>query len=132
MYHVVIGVTPDDGTLTEKIGAVTDLPPPVRVSLVHATDDPDGVEAVPNVARALDTLETAGVDAEAVGIDADPTRVILEYVAETDADCIRVAARQRTPAGERGLRLSGQRIVVTTDRPVLVVGDLPGSEKARS
>ena len=41
-------------------------------------------------------------------------------------------ARQRSPAGKRGLRPGAQRIVVTADRPVLVVGDLPENENARS
>jgi nucleotide-binding universal stress UspA family protein len=132
MYHVVMGVAPDDDTLDEKLGAVIDLPSPVRVSVVHVTDGADDVTSVPSVAHALDTLTTAGIEAEAVAASGDPTQAILDHAAGTDADCICVGARQRTPAGKRGLRPGGQRIVVTADRPVLVVGDLPQHEKPRS
>ncbi|MFC7226389.1 universal stress protein [Salinirubellus salinus] len=132
MYHVVMGVAPEDDTLGEKLEAVLDLPGEVRVSVVHVTDDPDDIESVPSVARALDTLGTAGVDARAVTRPGDPPRAVLDVATEEDADCICVGARRRTPAGKRGLRPGAQRIVVTADQPVLVVGDLPENETPRS
>lgn len=132
MYHIVMGVATDDDTLPEKLEAVIDLSAPVRVSLVHVTDDPTDVESVPSVAEAIDTLGTEGVETEVVARTGDPSRAILDQAAETDADCICVGARQRSPAGKRALRAGAQRIIVTADRPVLVVGDIPENDSPRT
>jgi nucleotide-binding universal stress UspA family protein len=132
MYHVVLGVAPEDETLDEKLDALVALPGERRASVVHVMDDPEDAAAVPSFATALDTLRTAGVEASVVPRTGAPPRAVLDVASEVDADCISVAARQRTPAGKRGLRPGAQRIVVTADRPVLVVGDLPENETPRA
>lgn len=132
MYHIVMGVATDDDTLPEKLEAVLDMSAPVRVSLVHVTDDPTDVESVPSVAEAIDTLGNGGVETEVVTRSGDPSRAILDQATESDADCICVGARQRSPAGKRALRPGAQRIIVTADRPVLVVGDIPESDAPRT
>lgn len=131
MYHVVVGVGPDDDRATDKADAMADLPDAtgsVRVTVVHAADDDRDPKSVPSVASALDRLEGAGVDARAVVVDADPTAAVLETAADVDADCICVGGRRRSPAGKTQLKSGAERVVLGTDRPVLVAGRALGDD----
>lgn len=126
MYHVVAGVGRDDDQAAEKAAAIAALPraaDAVRVTVVHATDDPAlDPAAVGSVATVLDHLATAGVDAEAITVDGSPTRAVLDAAARVDADCICVGGRRRSPAGKRQLKSGAQQVILRTDLPVLVAG----------
>lgn len=126
MYQVVMGVAPGDDRVREKVGAVADLPEAadaVAVTVVHATDDPDAdVTAVDAVAEALSACRDAGVDAEAVGVTAEPTDAVLETAERLDADCVCVAGRRRSPAGKLQLKAGAEEVILRADRPVVVAG----------
>lgn len=126
MYHVVMGIGPDDGQAGTKADAVVGLPratDSVRVTVVHASDDPElDPHRVPSIVVALDHLETAGVEAEARVVDGDPTDAVVEAADELDADCVCVAGRRRSPAGKMQLKGGAQQVILGTDLPVLVAG----------
>ncbi|WP_255196699.1 universal stress protein [Halorarius litoreus] len=126
MYHVAMGIGPDDEQAAAKADAVIDLPQApdaVVVTVVHASDDPDlDPTSVPAVASVLDRLRTAGVDVVAVVVDADPSQAVLDVADDADVDCICVGGRRRSPAGKLQLKNGAQQVILGTDRPALVVG----------
>lgn len=132
MYHVVMGVAPDDERATEKAEAVVDLPGAVRVTLVHVADgddsdgDPESVPAVRETVAYLEehdvgtVTETRLVPESAVERASD---ALLSVAGEVDADLVVVAGRRRSPAGKLQLSGGSQSVVLNADRPVLVAGD---------
>lgn len=128
MYRVVMGVGTTDESVREKVAAVADLPDAgtaVAVTVVHATDDPGAdVTRVDAVAEALAACRAADVSVEAVGVDAEPTEAVLSTAARLDADCICVGGRRRSPAGKVQLKSGAQEVILRTDRPVLVAGQV--------
>jgi nucleotide-binding universal stress UspA family protein len=126
MYHVVMGVGPDDDQAAAKAAAVADLPhapEAVTVTIVHVSDDPElDPTTVPSVAETLDRLRTAGVEATVEVVDSGPTDAVLETADAVDADCLCVGGRRRSPAGKLQLKAGTQQIILGTDLPVLVAG----------
>jgi nucleotide-binding universal stress UspA family protein len=126
MYHVVMGVGPDDEQAAAKATAVADLPhapDAVEVTVVHASADPElDPTTVPAVGATLDRLRTASVETAVEVVDADPTDAVLGTADAVDADCLCVGGRRRSPAGKRQLKTGAQQVILGTDRPVLVAG----------
>lgn len=126
MYHVVVGVGPDDEQTTEKVEAIADLPASpssVRATVVHATDDPDAEPTdVGSVAEALDLFSAAGIETETVVVDDSPSDAVIQTVTAVDADCVCVGGRRRSPAGKLQLKSGSQRVILKSDVPVLVAG----------
>jgi nucleotide-binding universal stress UspA family protein len=126
MYHVVMGVGPDDDQAAAKASAVVDLPhapEAVEVTVVHVSDDPAfDPTTVPAVTETLDRLQRAGVEATVEVVDAGPTDAVLETADAVDADCLCVGGRRRSPAGKLQLKTGTQQVILGTDLPVLVAG----------
>lgn len=126
MYHVVMGIGPDDGQAGAKADAVVGLPraaEAVEVTVVHASDDSElDPRRVPSVVIALDRLEEAGVETDARVVQGDPTDAVVGTAEGLDADCVCVAGRRRSPAGKVQLKGGAQQVILGTDLPVLVAG----------
>ena len=132
MYHVVLGVAPDDDQLAAKVGAISDLPraaDEVRVTVVHFHDGEDPVDDVPVVAAALEALEDAGLDAAVHDTDSEnASRGLVEVVEELGADVLCIGGRHRSPAGKLQLKTGAQEVVLRAPVPVLVAGDVESRE----
>lgn len=133
MYHVVMGVGPEDEQALQKAEAVADLPgrADVAVTIVHVATDESAAEEVPAVRRARESLADTGVEvALEVRDGANPTEVVLAVAEDLEADCICVGGRRRSPAGKLQLRSGAQAVILNADVPVLVAGDAEGGERS--
>jgi nucleotide-binding universal stress UspA family protein len=132
MYHVALAVQPEEEHLGDKVDAVAGLPDAadtVRVTVVHVHDGERPVESVPAVTDARERLETAGVrTAVHGGVDQDPTRGLLNAVADLDVDAICIGGRRRSPAGKLQLKPGAQEVLLRAEVPVVVAGDLESRE----
>lgn len=132
MYHVALGVAPDDDQLQDKVAAIAALPQAsdsVRVTVVHFHDGEEAVEAVPVVAEALDLLEGAELDCEVHETDRrNASRGLVETAEELDVDLLCIGGRHRSPAGKLQLKTGAQEVVLRAEVPVLVAGDVESRE----
>ena len=132
MYHVVLAVDEDDERARRQALAVENLPrsaEEVEVTLVHVfTDNPDGASAtqVGAVKRAQESLAEAGIETTLEERSGEPAAAILHLAESTDADCICVGGRRRSPAGKAIFGSVSQSVILQADRPVLVTGGLEG------
>ncbi|WP_135826698.1 universal stress protein [Halorussus ruber] len=128
MYHVVIAVDEESDRAQRQARAVADLPQSadeVRATLLHVfTENPDGASAtqIRSVRRAEEFLDNEGVETEIAERSGDPAVAVLEFAQETDADCICVGGRNRSPAGKAIFGSVSQSVILQADRPVLVTG----------
>lgn len=129
MYHIVMGIAPDDAQGGAKVEAVTDLPATaesISVTIVHVTDSETETEtdllSVPAVDDAHEYLVNHGIDVSLLAARGTPLNAILDAAETEDADLICIAGRHRSPAGKMRLRSGSEAIVLNTDRPVLIVG----------
>jgi len=128
MYHVVIAVDEESDRAQRQARAVADLPQSadeVRATLLHVfTENPDGASAtqIGSVRRAEEFLDNEGVESEIAERSGDPAVAVLEFAQETDADCICVGGRNRSPAGKAIFGSVSQSVILQADRPVLVTG----------
>lgn len=103
MYHVVLGVAPDDDQLRDEVEAVADLPDAsgsVRVTFVHIPEDATAQEDVPVVAEGLDLLRSVEVEAEVYDPDGqNPLEGLVEAASDLRADVLCVGGHHRSPAG---------------------------------
>ena len=133
MYHLALAVPPEDAHLEDKLDAVGSLPKAaesIRVTVVHVHDGDVDAEAVPAVARALDALRTAGVEATVLGVDDDPTEGLLSAADDLAVDAVCIGGRRRSPAGKLQLKFGAQRVLLRAAVPVIVAGD-PESREPR-
>ena len=132
MYHVVLGVAPEDDQLGDKVSAVSGLPgatEAVRATVVHFHDGDGPVGEVPVVAEALERLEAAGVDSEVYDTDRENApQGLVEVAEELDPDLVCIGGRHRSPAGKLQLKTGAQEIVLRAPVPVLVAGDVESRE----
>jgi nucleotide-binding universal stress UspA family protein len=132
MYHVVLGVTPGDDQLDDKVAAISGLPhavEAVRVTLVHFHDGDGPVAAVPVVAETMDALEAAGLQATVYDTDGENAASgLVEAAADLEADILCVGGRHRSPAGKLQLKTGAQQVVLRAECPVLVAGDVESRE----
>lgn len=132
MYHVIMGIAPDDTQAQAKVEAVTDLPAAtgsVSVTIVHVDDEiaetqtqTDELLSVPTVRDAHDYLAEHSVDVSLRAATGTPMEAILDIAETEDADLICIAGRHRSPAGKRRLRSGSKAVILNTDRPVLIAG----------
>jgi nucleotide-binding universal stress UspA family protein len=95
----------------------------VEAILLHDFDEnPEGgtVEQVASVRRAREYLENAGVDVELQGTSGDPADAIIRTADQRDVDRIVIAGRKRSPTGKALFGSVTQKVILNTDRPVLV------------
>ncbi|WP_158057299.1 universal stress protein [Halorussus halophilus] len=132
MYHVVVAVDEDTERARRQAQAIENLPhaaEDVAVTLVHVfTDNPDGASAtqIGAVRRAQERLEEAGIETKLEEQSGEPAASILQLAESTDADCICVGGRRRSPAGKAIFGSVSQSVILQADRPVLVTGGLEG------
>lgn len=132
MYHVALGVSPDDEQLRDKIAAVVDLPQAketVRVTLVHRHDGDGPIADVPVVAEGLEMLEGAGLEADVYDPgEARPSGGLIEATDELDVDLLCIGGRRRSPAGKLQMKTGAQKAILQAECPVLVAGELESRE----
>ena len=142
MYEIVMAVDGEEERLNRQIDAIQDLPGidelSVIVLYVHEEVDTPADEAgkqiidainedladlqgLPGtVAQARDRLEELGIDANVSELTGDPPTVILDVAAEVDANAICVAGRDRNPIGKAVFGSVTQKVLLQSDRPVIV------------
>ena len=131
MYEIIASIDDEESRAIEQAEAIADLPldpSDVRVRIVHCfSDNPSGasIHQVKAVRTAEEKLEAAGltVTLEEVSND-DPAERILEAADDHDADMIVVAGRKRSPAAKALFGSVSQNLLLNTDRPVLVCGEI--------
>ena len=66
--------------------------------------------------------DVGGIQAfEAVGLEGNPAKEIMEYSTAQDAEYIVVSARKRSPVGQAVFGSVTQSLLLTADRPVVAV-----------
>lgn len=132
MYHVVVGVAPDDDQLEDKVEAISDLADAgasVRVTLVHVNEGGSDVEDVPAVTDGLELLDGAEVEATVHDPeDESPRWGVVDAAAHLGADAICIGGRHRSPAGKLQMKTGAQEIVLRAGCPVLVAGEVESQE----
>lgn len=132
MYHVALGVAPDDDQLRDKVDAIAALPQAsesVRVTVVHFHDGETPTEEVPVVAEALELLDGAGLSSEVHDTERrNASRGLVETAEDLDVDLLCIGGRHRSPAGKLQLKTGAQEVVLRAAVPVLVAGDVESRE----
>ena len=132
MYHVVVGVAPEDDQIRDKVAAIADLPgaaEAVRATVVHFHDGDEPVASVPAVAETLEALEDAGIDADVYDTDGENApEGLLEVADGLEADLLCIGGRHRSPAGKLQLKTGAQEVILRATVPVLVAGDVESRE----
>jgi nucleotide-binding universal stress UspA family protein len=128
MYHIVMGIAPEDEQARAKVEAVIDLPAAaesISVTIVHVTDETETeaeLLSVPAVSDAHDYLVDHDVEVSLHAATGTPLNAILDAAEAEEADLICIAGRRRSPAGKIQMRSGSEAIILNTDRPVLIVG----------
>lgn len=132
MYHVVVGVAPEDDQIGDKVSAVAGLPgatEAVRATVVHFHDGEAPVAEVPVVAETLELLGEADVECELYDTDRENApQGLVEVAEELAADLVCIGGRHRSPAGKLQLKTGAQEVVLRAPVPVLVAGDVESRE----
>jgi nucleotide-binding universal stress UspA family protein len=132
MYHVVVGVAPEDDQVGDKVSAITGLPgatEAVRATVVHFHEGDGPVAEVPVVAETLELLAEAGVASEVYDTDRENApQGLVEVAEELEADLVCIGGRHRSPAGKLQLKTGAQEILLRAPVPVLVAGDVESRE----
>lgn len=131
MYEIVASIDEDEERAIEQVEAIADAPldlAAVRVTIVHCFSDNTAgasINQVKAVRTAEELLADAGVTTELEEVSGDdPAERILDVADERDADMIVVAGRKRSPTAKVLFGSVSQKIVLNTDRPVLVCGEI--------
>lgn len=131
MYHVLVPVDDNESRALAQANYVTSLPNAADIEatlLFVFTDDaagdvPRSVTRVRSVRRAREHLEEHGV---AVTVHEDSMEAvdnILRHADQEDVDSIVLGGRKRSPAGKALFGSVTQRVILNTDRPVVVTGE---------
>jgi nucleotide-binding universal stress UspA family protein len=125
MPDVLFGIDRDEQRAIAQAETVLDLFDPDALSayLLHDfVENPEGasVTQVDAVKRARERLTEAGVTVELREGSGDPATSIIETADELDADAVCVAGRKRSPAGKALFGSVSQKVILNTDRPVLI------------
>lgn len=126
MYEVLLAVDEDEERALSQARTVADLPDApnsVHARILHVfTDNPTGasVNQVGAARSAAESLREAGVEVTLTESSGDPAPTIVEAARENDVDAIVIAGRKRTPAGKALFGSVTQRVVLESDRPVIV------------
>ncbi|WP_224332338.1 universal stress protein [Haloprofundus halobius] len=128
MYQVLVGVDDDVARARACAREVTNLPGGTdekTVTLLHSfTEDPGDRSAadVESVNAAAESLDDHGVRYELLESGGDPAQSILDAAKEVGADLVVVAGRKRSPAGKAIFGSVSQSVILSSNRPVMVVG----------
>lgn len=139
MYRVVAAIDTDEDRAEKITDAIASLPGEpnetevVLLSVFEEFDVSDDMgsaeseevfdpESLPSsVTRAKKKLEDAGFDIDVRREHGEPTEVIIEVADELDADAIALSGRKRSPTGKALFGSVTQSVLLSANRPVLVV-----------
>lgn len=145
MYRVLLPVDESEERVDEQVAALLSLPgdeDEFAVTVLHVIEEIDTVadeagptmiddinESLPDIRGESDTvqrverrLEDAGIDVQREEMVGDPADCILQMATDIDADTVVLGARNRSPAGKAIFGSVSQKVILETDRPVLVSG----------
>lgn len=77
-------------------------------------------ERVDSINRTKEFFDENGIPVETRRISGDPAEKIVEVADEADVDAICISGRKRSPAGKAIFGSTSQRVILTTDRPVII------------
>ncbi|MDJ1431579.1 universal stress protein [Halostagnicola sp. A-GB9-2] len=144
MYRVLVPIDDRDDRVRSQAEAVLELPDAdsaIRVDVLHVEtdieifdgdgeepeigelkEDRDSLEELPETAPLIrDLLAEAGVETAFHTIAGNTTSGILNVADQFDSDTLVLGARRRTPAGKAIFGSVSQKIILNSDRPVMVV-----------
>lgn len=129
MYEIVVGIDDSEQRAKAEANTILDMPleqEEVHVTLLHDfTENPEGasVTDIAAVRRAREILEDGGLNVTLEESSGDPAEELIELADEVDADLLVVAGRKRTPTGKVLFGSVTQGVILSTQRPVLVVSE---------
>jgi nucleotide-binding universal stress UspA family protein len=127
MYEIILGADNSEARARAAAKAVVDMPvdtADVHVTILHDfTENPEGasVTDVAAVRRAREVLEDAGFEVTLEESSGDPAEELVDLADDQDANMIVVGGRKRTPTGKVLFGSVTQGVILSTERPVLVV-----------
>lgn len=127
MYEIILGVDASEARARAAANAVVEMPvdtTEVHVTILHDfTDNPEGasVTDVASVRRATEILEDADFEVTLEESSGDPAEELVDLADDVDANMIVVGGRKRTPTGKVLFGSVTQGVILSTERPVLVV-----------
>lgn len=127
MYTVVLAVDTDVDRAERQASEIAQLATDGEMAavIVHVFTPEEGGGGMPQVGsvrRARDLLAEADVEVTLRGESGPPGERIIEVAEDEEADLISVAGRKRSPAGKLIFGSVTQKVILGTDRPVLVSG----------
>ncbi|MFB6078885.1 MAG: universal stress protein [Halarchaeum sp.] len=126
MYEILIPVDDDDDRARQQVEAVLEMPldhDEIHVVLLHVfTENDEGasVGQLEAIRAAEDRLDEAGVEAELAESSGSPAEEIVALADERDSDMLVLAGRRRSPTGKAVFGSTTQRVIIDTDRTVVV------------
>lgn len=140
MYTVIMPIDENEERALAIADAVKDLPDSdtaIEAVVFHVIEDfrvaddsggiidsddlKDDIEPPESVEMALRALESANVSTSVRDGHGDPATEILDTAATVDADLIALSGRKRSPAGKAVFGSVTQSVILSADRPVMVV-----------
>lgn len=137
MYRVLLPVDDNESRALAQADYVSSLPEAAEeveaIILFVFTDDsgsdvPRSVTRVRSVRRAREHLEEAGVEVTVLEDSMKTVDNILRNAEEYDVDSIVLGGRKRSPAGKALFGSVTQKVILNTDRPVVVTGEQASGE----
>jgi nucleotide-binding universal stress UspA family protein len=132
MYRVLLPVDDNESRALAQADYVSSLPEADEeveaIILFVFTDDagsdvPRSVTRVRSVRRAREHLDEAGVEVTVLEDSLEAVDNILRNAEEYDVDSIVLGGRKRSPTGKALFGSVTQKVILNTDRPVVVTGE---------
>lgn len=132
MYRVLLAVDDNESRALAQAKYASSLPASAdeveAIILYVFTDNAEGdvprsVTRVRSVKRAREHLETEGVETKILEDSMETVENILRTADEHEVDSIVLGGRKRSPAGKAVFGSVTQKVILNTDRPVVVTGD---------
>ncbi len=130
MYRVLLPIDENESRALAQADYVNSLPgtDDIEAVLLYVfTDSTEGdvprtVTIVRSVRRATEQLEDNGVEVTVLEDSMETVDNILRNADEHDVDSIVLGGRKRSPAGKAIFGSVTQKVILNTDRPVVVTG----------
>jgi nucleotide-binding universal stress UspA family protein len=130
MYHVLVPVDTSVERTVSQIEFLESLPiatSECRVTVAHSYDNDtvsdEPIERPESFRTAIDRLEDVGFDVQEQEINGTPGEGIPLMAADLDVDLILMAGRKRSPTQKAVFGSTTQKVIVSSERPVVTVGE---------